>query len=120
MLLLLREAVSDPHSAQIGHRRGHEACFFLQLAARKLFRIDIGRLPAALRQFKCALLNGVAKLLDEIDRFAINGEDHSAIILIDYTVDSLSSVVTLDLVLAKTKPGITVNLAAAQSADAHD
>ena len=41
------------------------------LAARQLFRIDIGRLPSTLRQLKRSLLDRVTKLLDQIDRVAL-------------------------------------------------
>ena len=113
VLLLLCEAVSNPHRAEISHGRSNEARLLKQFAARQFFWINVGSFPSALGQFESTLLNGVAELLDEVDRVAFNGKDCGTVVLVHNTVDALCAVVALDLVLAEAKPRIAVNLSAA-------
>ncbi len=119
VLFLLRKTIGDPHRPKANHGRGNQSGLFPQFSASQIFGIDIGDFPTSLRQLERSPLDGVTELLDEVDGVAFDGQNHCAIVFINNTVDALLSITALDLVFANTKPGIAIDLAAAQSANAH-
>ena len=61
-----------------------------------------------------ALLDGVAKLLDQPHATVLDRQDDRAVVLLDHAVDALFPVGPQDPVLAQPQPAIAINLAARQ------
>ena len=105
VLALTGEAVGDPHPGEFGHAADEEAGLFAQLAAREFFGIvDLG-FPSTCGS-STALADGVAVLFDEPDVIAVDGQDGSAVVFVDDTIDATSAVRAFDLVFAKAEPRI--------------
>jgi hypothetical protein len=67
VLFLIGKTVRDPDRVPDRSSALREGQFFFEFAASQFFRIDIAHLPSALRELETALLDGVAKLLDQPD-----------------------------------------------------
>ena len=122
VVTLIHHAIADLRLCQLGHALGSQARLFAQFAARHLLRIDIGPLPAPLRQLDISAAHGVAKLLDEVDELALRRllqrNDDAGRVLVDDAVDAALAVSAFDDVFANARPLVAVDLAAADGLDA--
>ena len=121
VVTLIHHAIADLRLCQLGHALGSKTRLFAQFAARHLLRIDIGPLPAPLRQFDVSPAYGVAELLDEVDELALRcllqRNDDARRVLIDNAVDAALAVRALDDVFANARPLVAIDLAAADGLD---
>jgi len=74
VLLLVDETVSDPYRPEADHAGSDQSRFLAQFSTRKFLGIDAGGFPSTLGQLKAALLDGIAKLFDEVNGVPLDGQ----------------------------------------------